>query len=96
MLRHCLICDSKAILTKATAQGITLLLSLTHSALQEAQKGQEHAQTPDSHPLINGLAAITPALPSALRAAEDVAKYHFATFNCLCLRCGARFEEPGP
>ncbi|MDR6918899.1 hypothetical protein J2X66_005804 [Pseudomonas sp. 3296] len=96
MLRLCLICDSKAILTKATAQGITLLLSLINSALQQAQKGHEDAQASDSHLLINGLAAITPALPSALRVAEDIAKYHFGEFNCLCLRCGARFDDPEP
>lgn len=60
MLRLCLICESTAILTKATAQGITLLLSLSDSALQQAQKGHEDAQALGSHPLINGLAAIPP------------------------------------
>lgn len=97
MLRLCLICESTAILTKATAQGITLLLSLSDSALQQAQKGHEDAQALGSHPLINGLAAIPPpALPSALRVAEDVAKYYLGAFNCLCLRCGVRFDDPEP
>ena len=65
------------------------------SALREAQKSNENTQAPGSHLLINGLAAITSAYPPALRVAEDVAKYHFAGFNCLCLRCGALFDEPG-
>ncbi|TFY85907.1 hypothetical protein DYL61_28870 [Pseudomonas nabeulensis] len=43
--------------------------------------------------LLAGLAAIAPTYPSALRLAEDVAKYHFAGFDCLCLRCGALFDE---
>ena len=94
MLRYCLICDSKAVLTREAAKGIALLLGLVDSALLEAQKANENTQAPGSHLLINGLAAITPAYPPALRVAEDVAKYHFAGFNCLCLRCGALFDEP--
>ncbi|AIL61205.1 MULTISPECIES: hypothetical protein [Pseudomonas] len=94
MLRYCLICDSKAVLTREAAKGIALLLGLADSALREAQKSNENTQAPGSHLLINGLAAITPAYPSALRVAEDVAKYHFAGFNCFCLRCGALFDEP--
>lgn len=94
MLRYCLICDSKAVLTREAAKGIALLLGLADSALREAQKSNENTQAPGSHLLINGLAAITPAYRSALRVAEDVAKYHFAGFNCLCLRCGALFDEP--
>ena len=94
MLRYCLICGSKAVLTREAAKGIALLLGLADSALREAQKSNENTQAPGSHLLINGLAAITPAYPSALRVAEDVAKYHFAGFNCLCLRCGALFDEP--
>jgi hypothetical protein len=81
-----LICDSKAVLVREAAKGIALLVCLADSALREAQKANEDSQAPDSHLLINGLAAITPAYPSALQVAEDVAKYHFAGFNCLCLR----------
>lgn len=94
MPRYCLICDSKAVLTREAAKGIALLLGLADSALREAQKSNENTPAPGSHLLINGLAAITPAYPSALRVAEDVAKYHFEGFNCLCLRCGALFDEP--
>lgn len=42
--------------------------------------------------LMSGLAAITPAYPAARDAAEDVARFHFAGFDCLCLRCGALFD----
>lgn len=93
MLRHCLICDSKAILTKEVAKGIALLVSLADSALQGAQKANENAQAPESHPIFRGLAAIYPAYPPALQVADDVAKYHFSGFNCLCLRCGALFDD---
>jgi hypothetical protein len=42
--------------------------------------------------MLSGLAAINPTYPAALQAAEDVAKYHFAGFDCICLRCGALFN----
>lgn len=95
MLRLCLICDSKAVLTREAAKGIAMLVGLAESALRGAQKANEGAQAPESHPLFNGLAAINSAYPSAFRVAEDVAKYQFAGFNCLCLCCGALFDEPG-
>lgn len=72
MLRHCLICDSKAVLTREAAKRIALLVGLADSALREAQKANENTQAPGSHLFINGLAAITPVYPSALRVAEDV------------------------
>ncbi|MCY1551724.1 hypothetical protein D9M68_880710 [compost metagenome] len=95
MTRRCLICDSKAILTQDAAKGIALLVSLADSALQGVRDANASALALESNSLIDGLAALTPAYPSALRAAEDVAKYHFAGFGCLCLRCGALFDEPG-
>lgn len=95
MLKHCLICNCEAVLLREAAKGIALLLSLADSVLREVQKYHENAQPLASQSLTNGLAAIMPAVPSALRMADDVAKYHFAGFNCLCLRCGARFEETG-
>lgn len=39
--------------------------------------------------LMSGLAAITPTYPAALAAAENVARFHFEGFDCLCLRCVA-------
>ena len=27
-----------------------------------------------------------------VKAAEDVVRFHFASFDCLCLRCGAVFD----
>lgn len=95
MTRRCLICDSKAILTQDAAKGIALLVSLANSALQGAQAANASTSAQGSHSLINGLAAIPHAHPQAARVAEDVAKYHFAGFGCLCLRCGALFDEPG-
>ncbi|MDG4128046.1 hypothetical protein [Pseudomonas aeruginosa] len=92
---RCLICESKAILTRDVAKGITLLVSLAGSALQRAQDTNTGKPTLGSHSLINGLAALAHAHPQAIRVAEDVAKYHFGGFRYLCLRYGSLFDEPG-
>ena len=71
-----------------------LLAGLVNAAIQGAQRGRSEAQNDTSYSLLlNGLAEIAPAYPQAMSAAEDVAKYHFAGFDCLCLRCGARYNE---
>ncbi|MCW2101907.1 UNVERIFIED_ORG: hypothetical protein EDF86_4616 [Pseudomonas psychrophila] len=94
MIRQCLICDSKAVLTLEAARGIALMFGLTDGAVRGAQNTQESPQgRPGYGSLMNGLAAIVPAYPSALRIADDVGKYQFSGFDCLCLRCGALFDE---
>lgn len=90
MSRYCLICESRAVITREAAKGLALLIGLVDSAIQGAQR----AQAENSHDaLTNWLAEIIPSYPSALRVAEDVGRFHFAGFDCLCLRCGARFNE---
>ncbi|MDF3195252.1 hypothetical protein [Pseudomonas sp. 1928-m] len=94
MITPCLICDSKAILTRGAAMGTALLAGLVNAAIQGAQRGHTEAHDGTGHNLLlDGLAEIAPAYPQAMAAAEDVAKYHFAGFDCLCLRCGARYND---
>lgn len=90
MNRHCLMCESKAVITCEAAKGLALLLGLVDGAIQGARRTPPEG----SHDALNnGLTEIFPSYPSALRAAEDVERFHFAGFGCLCLRCGARFNE---
>lgn len=94
MIRRCLICDSQAVLTLKPAKGIALLIGLADGTVRGAQNTHESAQgRPGYNSLLSGLAAIAPAYPSALRAADDVGKYQFSGFDRLCLRCGALFDE---
>ncbi|KSE91522.1 hypothetical protein AO934_27025 [Pseudomonas aeruginosa] len=89
MNRQCLICESRAVMTRDAARGLALAVGLIDGAVQ----GARSAPGKCGHGmLMSGLAAITPAYPAARDAAEDVARYHFAGFDCLCLRCGALFD----
>lgn len=58
MIRQCLICDSKAVLTPEAARGIALLFGLADGAVRGAQNTQESPQgRPGYGSLPNGLAA---------------------------------------
>lgn len=89
MNRQCLICASSAVLTRDAAKGLTLIVGLLHSAIKSAQRPDEGSGHAD---FLSGMASIAPAYPKARKAAEDVVRFHFAGFNCLCLRCGALFD----
>lgn len=89
MNRPCLICESRAVMTRDAAKGLALLVGLIDGAARCARStpGECHRDM-----LMNRLAAITPTYPAALDAAEDVADFHFRRLDCPYLRCGALFE----
>lgn len=89
MNRQCLICESRAVMTRDAARGLALLAGLIDGAVQGARSALGEC---GHSMLMSGLAAIPPAYTAAQGMAEDVARFHFAGFDCLCLRCGARFD----
>lgn len=90
MNRECLICDSSAGLTRDAAKGLTLLTGLFNGAIKGAWRPREGSVYAD---LLSGIAAVAPAYSEARKAAEDVVRFHFPGLDCLCLRCGALFDE---
>ncbi|AQZ33439.1 hypothetical protein BHQ29_09155 [Pseudomonas sp. LPH1] len=90
MSRHCLICESESVLSQEAAAGVALLISLADAAWRGARSTQQEYR---SGALLNGLAAIRSSCSTAMKTADDVARYHFAGFDCLCLRCGALFDK---
>ena len=101
MRRQCLICESDAILTKKAAIGIALLTGTADGFLQGVYRTHSTSDgTSRAHSigylfslLLGGLEAAISGNRAGLLAGEDVARYHFGGFSCLCLRCGARFDD---
>lgn len=101
MRRQCLICESAAILTKEAAIGIALLTGTADGFLQGVYRTRSASDgTSRAHPLgylfsllLGGLEATISGNRDGMLAGEDVARYHFGGFSCLCLRCGARFDD---
>ena len=102
---RCLICDSKAVLSKEAANAAVMLIGTIDSFLLGVR--QAHTQSleanPDTRPeslLVQLLDLIGESLSSATSGytamtafARDVQKYQFSHYDCLCLRCGAKFDQ---
>lgn len=67
MNRQCLICESRAVMTRDAARGLALVVGLNDGAIQGARNAPGEC-THDM--LMSGLAAITLAYPAARDAAE--------------------------
>jgi len=105
MTPSCLICDSKAVLSKEAANAAVLLIGTIDSFLLGVR--QVHTQGLDSAPdirpeslLVQLLDLIGDSVSSATSGytamtafAKDVQKYQFGHYDNLCLRCGARFDR---
>lgn len=99
MLRRCLICESRAILTQEAAIGIVLLLGLaegwlraTYATRQPILPQSQSSLAPWYSLILSGLASVAPSYRSALQVAADIRRYQFGGFNCRCLLCGATFD----
>lgn len=103
MSRHCLICDSSAVLPKDAALGITLLIGILDGVLHGIRQPGMPTPTLDSPPgsalgelfeaTLGGAAGALTGHQLGLQGSQDVAKFWFGSHNCLCLRCGATFDE---
>jgi hypothetical protein len=102
---RCLICDSKAVLSKEAANAAVLLIGTIDSFLLGVR--QAHLQDSRIDPeikheslLVQLLDLLGDSVSSASYGyiamtafARDVQKYQFGSYNFLCLRCGARFDQ---
>lgn len=102
---HCLICDSKAVLSKTAANAAVLLIETIDRFLLGVS--QLHVQDLETAPetkheslLVQLLDLIGESVSSATSGytamtafAKDVQKYQFSHHDYLCLRCGAQFDQ---
>ncbi len=102
---RCLICDSKAVLSKEVANVAVMLIGTIESVL--VGMSHSHSRTPAFNPatrpeshLASLLELIGTGMSEALLEcsamtafAKDVQKYQFGHYDFLCCRCGARFDK---
>ena len=98
MNTQCLICESSAVIDRQAARTIVLAIGALRGFMQSwmqarktLQPGEEPAQW-----LLRCLGHM-PCLSERIRPdlqsfISDVDRYQFGGFDCLCLRCGARFD----
>ena len=101
MSAHCMICNSKAVLSQEAATVAVMLIGSIDRFLLTATQGLE--SDPKNRPessLMQLLDLIGESVSSATSGyaamtafTKDVQKYQFGSYDFLCLRCGARFNQ---
>lgn len=104
MSTHCLICNSSAVMSKDTANALSLLIGTLDGFLRGVRHARALPLTPGSDtdsPLgqvmnlvINSLPAAVSGWADSTEFIKDVQKYQFMHHGYLCLRCGALFDNP--
>lgn len=96
MNTRCLICESSAVIDRHTARIIVLAIGVLRKFMQ-TQKALQPEGEPAQwllHSLSNAMDAAARIHPDSQSFCADVERYQFGGFECLCLRCGARFDLP--
>ncbi len=84
---QCLICTSSAVIDRRTARALVLAITALQGFVLSLQRSQSLEAALDSAQL-----ALEQPTTELLAFIADVDRYQFAGFDCLCLRCGARFD----
>lgn len=98
---ECLICNSSAVLTRDAASAIARMLGIAESFIKGAQQAAVNSSPAAFQPLaqvLNMITAGTSAVSSDWEGintwTQDMQRYQFMGYTCLCLRCGALFDAP--
>jgi hypothetical protein len=103
MTTRCLICNSPVVLSKDAAKAIARLIGTLDGFLCGIQRSAANSRAPDLHgekPLerafslmIDGVSGAASSWADTRDFIRDVRKHQFMEYDCLCLRCGAKFDE---
>lgn len=105
MTKRCLICSSSVVLSKDAAKALARLMGALDGFLYGIQKSSAREQpvVSDLHcesPLerafnlmIDGVSGAASNWNNTSDFIRDVRKYQFMEYDCLCLRCGAKYDE---
>ncbi|PYC29609.1 hypothetical protein DMO17_02625 [Aquipseudomonas alcaligenes] len=100
---HCLICNSSAVISKDAAKAIIQLICALNGIVLRAQQASLAKQAGHEteapfervmNMMVEGVCAAASSCVASAELVNDVHKYHFMHYRYLCLRCGARFDEP--
>lgn len=101
MSTRCLICDSSAVVSADAVKAVVLLISTLHGFLRAARQFQPADASPGEATsmenvltlLANGVKASEQKWTENQTFLKDVQHFQFRQYDCLCLRCGALFDE---
>lgn len=97
MVSCCLICSSKAVLTKDVANAAVMMIGTITSFLRGIHDVPADPPIIDDEDLLErvarGVASSLAGHTDTLAFATDLQKYQFNGYGCLCLRCGAQFDQ---
>ncbi|HBO3902604.1 hypothetical protein [Pseudomonas aeruginosa] len=109
MITRCLICNSSVVLSKDAAKALARMMGTLDGFLRGFQQSHARQQqsTSDLHyesPLerafnlmLDGICGAAANWNSTDDFVRDVRRFQFMEYDCLCLRCGAKYnEEPTP
>jgi len=100
MNTQCLICESSAVIDRQKARIIVLAIGALRELMRgwmQARKTLQPEEEPAQwllHSLSNAMGTAARSHPDLQSFIADVERYQFGGFECLCLRCGARFDLP--
>lgn len=108
MSPRCLICDSKAIVSADAAKAAVMVIGTIDSFLFGVRQARTRSLriNPDAEhesPLVHlfalvtkGVSTATSCYPAVAAFAGDMLRYQFSSYDRLCLRCGAKFDQSRP
>lgn len=100
----CLICNSWGVLSKEAAQVIASLIGSLDAFLwgiqpptepvAPTQLGQRSPLEQAFNRILQGMSAVHTSRPDTHAYIKDVHRHQFMDYQCLCLRCGAKYDKP--
>ncbi|WP_425317556.1 hypothetical protein [Pseudomonas nitroreducens] len=109
MITRCLICNSSVVLSKDAAKALARLMGTLDGFLRGIQQSPArqrpipsdlHCESPLERAfnlMLDGICGAAANWNSTGEFIRDVRRFQFMEYDCLCLRCGAKYnEEPAP
>lgn len=100
---RCLICDSSVVVSAEAVSAVVLLISVLHGFLKAARQHSTTntaAQGSELPSMEQVLGLVTDGVRESKQKwvesqsfLQDVQRFQFMQYDCLCLRCGAMFDE---